>query len=291
MDLRSSQDPSEILTFEALQDMAGTLRCSSHEISNSPAPNGLKQSLTATPIWYISILTISTILSRSTAGLYQFFSGDNWGSADMSEAFAVTFLRKLFGPLTVIGIEKSMPTAITEHGKASPGTPDAYLEANNDTRDRYIVSVKRYFVFDQKNDPWKVAVSVLEKGVSGLNIYLQHIKLVGQKILIVLTRDRESAHLVNSVFNELYDVTTIDIHLYIVVVAAEYEVVRMIFQYTVEDKNLMTQKLASVLNTTKIPKIPIFTESDDESSSDNEFERLSTIFGIGFLGCDQPVEN
>ena len=89
-------------------------------------------------------------LSFSTDGLFRIVSGPHVSSSDFSELFAGIVLSSLYGRVGLVGIDKTLPRAMRTAGSQASGVPDLYCVQKEGAGRKFIVSVKRYFIFDDR---------------------------------------------------------------------------------------------------------------------------------------------
>lgn len=208
--------------------------------SESRLRSSLKRSLNTPTIYYFRGGLDK--LSFSTDGLYRIVSGKHFGSSDFSEMLAGILMSAVLGcKLSLVGIDKTLPRAMRSAGTMASGTPDLYMvQKAQGSSPKIIVSVKRFYVHDDRVDRVNLARHILGKACAGLDEYLKVIPLPGVPYIIVLTSSEGDAKYVHAVYESMQTHFT----LFVIVIEDRGELGRMVFRYTQSDAEIIREMFA-----------------------------------------------
>lgn len=235
-------------------------------------------------------------LSFSTDGLFRIVSGPV-SSSDFSEMFVGSVLSCIYGKLSIAGIDKTLPRAMRSTTNQASGVPDLYMVARGAPGDnvaasadkgRFIVSVKRFFVYDDRIHRVRLAQAILKKAFAGMQEYLEIVPLPGERIVIVLVAEVSDARILNSVFAEFFP--DVKVGLYIIVITERGELHRLVFRYTADDAAMIKEMFEGRTNLdfVEVPDVPWLSQrswfANPEEEEDFEYVDLVEVFGEDFFG-------
>ncbi len=233
-------------------------------------------------------------LSFSTDGLFRIVSGPHPSSSDFSELFAGVVLSAIHGKVGIVGIDKTLPRAMRTATNQASGVPDLYcVQKHGPESAKFIISVKRFYIHDDRIDRLRLAHAILNKAFCGLEEYLKIIPLPGDPIVIVLASTSADAHLIAAVHQRKFGEDQKKFGLYVIVIGERGDLYRMIFRYTLEDaetiKEMFNERGEKNRDFVTIADVPWLGQNawfanPPEEEEDFEYVDLMDVFGDGFLG-------
>jgi hypothetical protein len=204
--------------------------------------------------------------------------------------FAGVVLSAIHGKVGIVGIDKTLPRAMRTATNQASGVPDLYcVQKHGAENAKFIISVKRFYIHDDRIDRMRLAHAILRKAFVGLEEYLQIVPLPGDPIVIVLASSSSDAHLISAVHQKTFAHKKFG--LYVIVISERGELYRLIFRYTLEDAETIREMFNGVekKDFVQLNDVPWLAHhawyaNPPEEEEDFEYVDLQDIFGDGFLG-------
>lgn len=234
-------------------------------------------------------------LSFSTDGLYRIVSGPHPSSSDFSELFAGVVLSAIHGKVGIVGIDKTLPRAMRSPTNQASGVPDLYcVLKQGDPDSKLLVSVKRFYIHDDRINRVRMATAILNKAFRGMEEYLSIVPLPGEPIVVVLAVDSDDAHLVSAIHQQVFAEKKFGLY---VIVIGERELQRLIFRYTPEDADMIQEMFngKEKKDFVELPDVPWLRQrawyQNPEDEEDFDYEALAKVFGDKFCGGGKISED